>query len=254
MPEVTVTTIGEGAFWHVAFANGRGNVLDHATMLELTSVFVRARNESALKAICLEGIGEHFSFGASVHEHLPGQVAGMLKSLRDLIFALLESNVFVIAAVRGQCLGGGLELAAVCHRIVASADAKFGQPEIALGVFAPVGSLILVDRVGRARAEELCLTGMAVDAQAALTMGLINEIHPDPAQSAIAWSAKHFGGLSASSLRHAVRAIRSGLLETFSADLQRLEAQYLNELMVSADAQEGVRAFVEKRRPLWKDR
>ena len=253
MSEVTVTSIDDEAYWRVTFSNGKGNILDHETLTRLTGVFQRAKASTALKAICLEGAGKHFSFGASVQEHLPGQVEQMFAAFRALAFAMLESDVVIIAAVRGQCLGGGLEVATLCHRVVAGVDAMFGQPEITLGVFAPVGSIALVDRIGRGNAEDLCLTGRSVDAGVAHGMGLVSAVDEHPAESAIAWAKENFGARSASSLRHAVHAVRLDLVTKLRTELPALEAQYLNQLMHTSDAVEGLTAFIEKRAPAWRN-
>lgn len=253
MAEVTVHRIDDGVYWRVSFSNGKGNILDHETMTKLTEVFRQAKSAAPLKAIVLEGDGKHFSFGASVPEHLPGQVEHMFATFRDLAFAILESDVVTVAAVRGQCLGGGLELATLCHRIFADPDAMFGQPEIVLGVFAPIGSIALVDRIGRTTAEELCLTGRSVDAGVAHGMGLVSVVSEHPADAALKWVKEELGDRSASSLKHAVRALRASFVATLRAELPGLEAQYLNQLMQTADALEGLTAFVEKRPPTWRN-
>lgn len=252
MAEVTVTPIDGGAYWRVSFSNGKGNILDQEMMAKLTEVFRQAKASTPLKAICLEGVGKHFSFGASVQEHMPGQVEQMFAVFRELAFAMLEADVVIMAAVRGQCLGGGLEVATLCHRIFAGVDAMFAQPEIVLGVFAPIGSLALVDRIGRTNAEDLCLTGRTIDASAAHGMGLVNVVSEQPAEAAIAWAQESFGSRSASSLRHAVRAIRTDFVAKMRVELPALEAQYLNQLMHTADAVEGLTAFTEKRSPAWR--
>lgn len=252
MADIKVIPIDDGVYWRVTFSNGKGNILDHETMTKLTDVFRQAKTSATLKAICLEGDGKHFSFGASVPEHLPGQVEQMFATFKELVFAMLDADVVTLAAVRGQCLGGGLEVAALCHRIIADPDAMFGQPEIVLGVFAPVGSIALVDRIGRTNAEELCLTGRSVDAGVAHRMGLVASVNEHPAEAAIQWARENFGERSASSLRHAVRAIRADFVVKLRAELPVLEAQYLNQLMQTADAVEGLTAFVEKRSPAWR--
>ena len=250
---VRVASIDEGALWRVTFGAAKGNVLDRAMLAALDDVFAAAGKSRALKAICLEGAGAHFSFGASVQEHLPDQVEHMMDDLRRVMFRFLDSNIFVIAAVRGQCVGGGLELAAVCHRIVAAAGARFGQPEITLGVFAPFASLLLPYRIGQARAEDLCLTGRSVTATEARAMGLVDdEVTGDPADAAIVWARSHLTPRSASSLRLAVKAIRAGLTARLRAELPAIEALYLDELMATEDAVEGLRAFLEKRPPAWR--
>lgn len=250
---VTIERLDDDAIWQVRFGAGKGNVLDTALMEALTSAFHVAAAARHVKAICLEGEGAHFSFGASVQEHLPETVAGMLRRFDALAMALLDCAVPVLAVVRGRCLGGGLELATLCHRVFASRDAMLGQPEIVLGVFAPIASTVLRDRVGRPHAEDLCLSGRTVDAQEALAMGLVDELADDPSEAALAWARLHLLPKSASSLRYAVRALREGLRTRLLAELPTLERLYLDGLMTTADATEGLRAFVEKRSASWQN-
>lgn len=239
--------------WSVRIGGSRGNVLDAGVIGALGRIFEEAGRAGDLKAICLSGEGEHFSFGASVPEHLPGQVEGMLPAFHGMFRALFDCAVFVHVAVRGRCLGGGLELAAAGQRIAASPTAVFGQPEIALGVFAPVASLLLAERVGRPRAEELCLTGRMVDANEALGLGLVDELADDPEEAALAFIRKHLLPRSAASLRFANRALRLALRRRLDGDLAALESLYLKELMATRDATEGLRAFLEKRAPEWRN-
>ena len=255
-PRVTVAPLDSDAFWRVTFGarESTGNILDADTMTDLTAVFHQTLYQRHLKAIVLEGTGDHFSYGASVQEHMPDQVAAMLRRFRELLTAALDSSVVLIAAVRGQCLGGGLELATIAHRILARRDATFGQPEISLGVFAPAASLLLPIRIGRARAEALCLTGAPVDAPKALEMGLVDElVDDDPAAAALAWARTHLASKSASSLRLAVKAIRADVVAAVAHRLPEIERLYLEELMKTADAREGLMAFLEKRTPHWSD-
>jgi cyclohexa-1,5-dienecarbonyl-CoA hydratase len=250
---VQVDRLEEGAVWRVRFGGSKGNILHRRVLEVLEATFRRAGEEARLKAVCLEGEGRHFSFGASVEEHLPGQVEEMLRGFRGALLALFDSSVIFVAAVRGSCLGGGLELACCCNRIVASSDAKLGQPEIALGVFAPVASVLLSERVGRPKAEELCLSGRVLGADEALEIGLVDDVVPDPTAAANAWISEHLLARSASSLRFANRALRAGLLRRFETDLAGVERIYRDELMQTRDATEGLRAFLEKRPPDWKD-
>ena len=251
---VTVERLDAGGLWRVTMGGSKGNVVDAALMDGLTTVFRDASAAGDLRASGLEGAGAHFSFGASVQEHLPDRVADMLRRFDALLGALLACHVPVIAVVRGQCLGGGLELATMCHRIVAARDAKFGQPEIGLGVFAPVASVVLAERVGRGRAEDLCLSGRTIDAEEAFRIGLADELADDPTAAALAWARTHLLPRSASSLRLAVEAVRAGLAARFAADLPAVERLYLDRLMATADAVEGLQAFLEKRAPQWRHR
>lgn len=252
---VQVARVDDGGIWKVTFGAAKGNVIDRAMMAALRRVFAEAAAAPSLKAIVLHGAGGHFSFGASVQEHLPAEVADMLAELRQLVLEMFDSHVVLIAAVEGQCLGGGLELASACHRIVASTGAKFGQPEIALGVFPPIASILLPERIGRARGEDLCLTGRIISAAEAREMGLVDEIAGgDPVEAAMAWARTHFSSRSASSLRLAVKAVRADLVERVRTQLPVLEALYLGELMATGDAVEGLHAFLEKRPPAWRHR
>lgn len=251
---MAVTRLDGGAIWRVTFGSGRGNIMDGAMLDALGAVFSLAASAVHLKAICLEGSGRHFSFGASVEEHLPDAVEEMLGRFHRLVLAMVESDVVVLGVVRGQCLGGGLEVVSVCHRIFASRDAHLGQPEIVLGVFAPVASILLPERIGRARAEDLCLSGRSVGADEALAMGLVDQIATDdPMDDALAYARTHLLPRSGSSLRLAVRALRRNLRTRLRTELPVIERMYLDELMPTADAVEGLRAFLDKRQPAWRD-
>jgi cyclohexa-1,5-dienecarbonyl-CoA hydratase len=250
---VRVEPLDDGAIWRVTLATPKANIIDMEKSEQLCSIFSDAGADKHLKAIVLEGEGPHFSFGASVEEHLPGKFEPMLRGFHKLFGQILDSSVTTLAAVSGQCLGGGLELAAFCHRVFASANAKLGQPEIVLGVFAPVASVALADRIGRSRAEDLCLSGRSITAEEAREIGLVDEIADDPSEAALFYAREHLLKHSASSLRLAVRALRGGFAERFRKDLAEAERLYMETLMSTADAVEGLEAFVEKRPPSWSD-
>lgn len=250
---VRVEPLEGEAVWRVVLAAPKANVLDHAMIEGLTHVFQEARTARGLKCLLIEGEGANFSFGASVPEHLPGEVNRMLPGFHGLFRALFDSCVFSVAAVRGQCLGGGMELAMFCNRVVAAPDAKFGQPEIRLAVFAPVASVMLPARVGQARAEDLCVSGRIVDAGEALRIGLADEVAEDPAAAALEYIRANLLGKSAVALHHAVWALREPLRVRVEEDLHRVEQIYLTGLMSTRDAEEGLRAFLEKREPRWSD-
>jgi cyclohexa-1,5-dienecarbonyl-CoA hydratase len=249
---VRLEVLEGGALWALVLDTPKANLLDGAKLRALTAAFEGTARAPELRAILLEGAGAHFSFGASVEEHLPGRVEGMLATFRGLFRAMLDSGVPTLAAVRGQCLGGALELASFCTRVSVAPDARLGQPEIKLGVIAPVASVFLAERVGRARAEELCLTGRTLEAAEALRIGLADEVAEDPRGASLSWARAALLPLSAASLRSAQRALRAGLAERFERELARVERLYLDELMASADAREGLAAFLEKRQPRWR--
>ncbi|MFN7972597.1 MAG: enoyl-CoA hydratase-related protein [Acidobacteriota bacterium] len=234
-------------------SGGKGNIVDAAMVRALQAAVEMAATDPHLKAIILSARGPHFSFGASVEEHLPDRAPEMLCNLHDLFRDLLTLGIPMVSAVRGQCLGGALELVLCGSFVVASPDAKFGQPEIRLGVFAPMASVMLPIKVGMARAEGLLLTGAAWDAATAAAAGLVDEIAPDPEAAALALCEKRLLPSSASSLRLALRAAREVSLPRIAAALSTLERLYLGELMASHDGREGIAAFLEKRAPQWSD-
>jgi cyclohexa-1,5-dienecarbonyl-CoA hydratase len=165
---------------------------------------------------------------------------------------LIECNLPLLALVNGQCLGGGLELAAFCDWVFALENATLGQPEIKLGVFAPVGSIVLPWRIG-ARANDLLLTGRSIDAKAAKEIGLVNRVlaKKSAEEELETFITETLLPLSASSLRYARNAARWHLNRQMKHGLPELEALYLDELMKSPDASEGITAFLEKRTPRW---
>ena len=234
----------------ITLAAPKANVLDRAMIRELAAAFSHCASR-ALNAIVLDADGPHFSFGASVQEHLPGQIAGTLQALHALLKQICEAPAPVIAAVRGQCLGGGFELALACDLIICDETAQFASPEIKLGVFAPAASAFLPVRLGQAVASSLLLTGTAIGAEEAGRLGLLAKLADDLDAELEQWLQSDFLSRSPSSLKFACNAARLPLRRVFEQELPELEALYLRDLMATADAEEGIRAFLEKRAPRW---
>ncbi|HYA74333.1 MAG TPA: cyclohexa-1,5-dienecarbonyl-CoA hydratase [Roseiarcus sp.] len=232
----------------------KANILDAALVAALENAFLERANGAELRGVLIDASGAHFSFGASIEEHLPDQCAAMLASFHRLILRLFASPVPVLVAIRGQCLGGGLELASAGHLLFAAPDAKFGQPEIQIGVFAPAASCLLPERIGLAAAEDLLLSGRSIGAEQASQIGLVTEVADDPEDAALGYFDRHLAPKSAKSLRFATRAARHGTIERVSAKLAAVETIYLEELMATQDAVEGLSAFIEKRPACWRDR
>lgn len=232
-------------------ARPKANIIDAAMIAALDAALAEHLARPSLAAVLLDHEGPHFSFGASVEEHLPDRCAEMLRSFHALIGRLVDSPAPILVAVRGQCLGGGLELAAAGNLIFAAPDARLGQPEIKLAVFAPAASCLLPERIGQARAEDLLISGRSLDAEEALDCGLVHAVAENPEAAALAYFDEHLSGLSTSSLRLAVEAARSDYAARVKAKLARVEKLYLETLMETADAVEGLNAFLEKRPPKW---
>jgi cyclohexa-1,5-dienecarbonyl-CoA hydratase len=243
----------ENRVLRLRFARPVANIIDAAMIDALGAALTSHVTDSHLMAVVLDAEGPNFSFGASVEEHLPGQCVGMLRKLHALITQMIEYPVPIIAAVHGQCLGGGLEVACACNLIIAGPDSKLGQPEISLAVFAPAASCLLPERIGQSRAEMLLLSGQSVDAETAREMGLVDEVSDEPAEAALAWIDKNVISKSASSLRIAMTAVRHDYVVRIKNKLAAVEALYLDELMKTNDAVEGLNAFLEKRKPVWEN-
>jgi cyclohexa-1,5-dienecarbonyl-CoA hydratase len=244
----------DGALLRLRLARPKANLVDAAMIAALQSAFEVHRANAGLLAALIDHEGPHFSFGASVEEHLPGHCEEMLRGLHALLGTMLGWPKPILVAARGQCLGGGMELALAAHLIFLAPDAALGQPEMKLGVFAPAASVLLPLRVGQARAEDLLYSGRSIDAPTALAWGLANDVADDPAQRALDYFDRSLADKSAASLALAVRAAREPFAELARARLDDVEFLYLDKLMQTRDASEGLAAFMEKRRPKWEHR
>lgn len=244
----------DGSLLRLRLARPKANICDAQMIGALQHALDENREQPGLRGVLLDAEGPHFSFGASVEEHLAERCAAMLSSLHTLILALAGFPVPVLVAVRGQCLGGGLEIALAGGPIFASPDARFGQPEIKLGVFAPAASCLLGWRVSAVAAEELLWSGRSIDGDAALRLGLVQSLADDPEAAALAWFDEHLAPLSAAALACAVAAVRAPRLRDLRQRLAEVEQLYLERLMKTRDANEGLAAFVARRSPVWEHR
>lgn len=235
-------------------ARPKANIVDAAMIGALDQALAEAAGDPHLRAVLLDAEGSHFSFGASISEHLPGQFAAMLKTIHGLLLRMLGYPVPILVAVRGQCLGGGLEVAMSGHILFADPDARLGQPEVQVGVFPPAATCLLPERIGLAQAEDLIYSGRSISGEEAFRIGLVNVVVGDPEAAALAYFDEHLAKKSAAVLRLAVQAARAEMVERVRAKLARLEELYERELMRTHDAVEGLQAFLEKRAPVWQDR
>jgi cyclohexa-1,5-dienecarbonyl-CoA hydratase len=230
------------------------NILDLEMLDDLRTALRGVKNDR--HALLITGAGERaFSAGASVQDHLGDRVAGMLERFHDCFRTLHRLELVTVALVRGVALGGGCELAMACDFVLASDTAHFGQPEIGLGVFPPVAAWQLSRQLPPRLGLDLLLRGEAIDAATAWRLGLVNAVFAaEPFKEAcFGWLGALFQQ-SESSLRFAKRAFRIASPDDFDVRLAEVEALYLGELMKSADAAEGLAAFLEKRKPVWRGR
>lgn len=230
------------------------NVLTRAMLRELRALLQRVAQDRSTRVLLLQASGRHFSAGASVEEHLPPEYEEMIPDFGQAIQSVYAFPLPVVAVVQGRCLGGGFELVQAADVIIAADDASFGQPEIHLGVFAPAACMTLPRRAGRGLASELLFTGDPVDAATAARAGLVQQVVPVAELAAAATTfAQRISRHSAAALRAAKRALRSAQNAggSMSGGLAAAEEVYVHELMQTRDANEGLRAFLEKRPPQW---
>jgi len=244
----------EGRLLRLRLSRPKANLIDAAMILALDAALAEHFGNSHLGAVLIDAEGPHFSFGASVEEHLPAHCAAMLKGIHGLVLRLVESPLPVLVAVRGQCLGGGLEVAMAGHMMFLAPDAALGQPEMKLGVFAPAASCLLPELIGPVRAFDLLISGRSITASEAVSMGLAKETAPDPEAAALGYFNEHLAPKSASSLRYAVKAARGDLIARVRSKVAAVENLYLEELMKTRDAVEGLEAFIAKRPAKWEHR
>ena len=239
----------DGALLRLRLARPKANIVDAEMIAALRLALGEA--SPTLRGVILDAEGPHFSFGASVEEHLADRCAAMLASLHALILAMIDLPAPILVAVRGQCLGGGLEVALAGSQIFAAPDAQFGQPEMKLGVFAPAASVLLPYRMNQGAAEDLLFSGRSITAGEALSLGLVASIADDPAAAALTYFEQHLAGKSAAALACALIAARGPLRADVRRRIADVEALYLDRLMKTRDANEGLAAFLAKRHPQW---
>jgi cyclohexa-1,5-dienecarbonyl-CoA hydratase len=232
------------------------NILNIRAMEEINDALSSLVGNKDVKALVISGNGEKaFSAGVDVVDHTEDKVEKMLKIFHDIFRNLSKLDQVTVAALKGLTLGGGCELAIFCDLIFAADNLKIGQPEIKLSVFPPIALLMLPRLVGLKKASELLLTGKIIEAQEAEQIGLINKVVPLASfDSELQSFIQPFTELSLVGLKYSKKGINLGLEANFLEGLKRIEKIYLEELMTSEDAHEGLKAFMEKRKPLWKNR
>jgi cyclohexa-1,5-dienecarbonyl-CoA hydratase len=231
------------------------NILTRAMMEELSAALERVQADRSLKALCLTANGKAFSAGADVEEHRPEQAAGMIGAFGRLFRLLDRCEVPIVMGVAGSALGGGFELAIMADVLIASEDAIFGQPEIRLGFFAPVGVVRLPALVGPAKAVEITSSGRTYTASEMLACGLLARVTPEaelfPSLESVLKDVRRASPLV---LRLNVRTLKAQRGKPFEAALAAAERTFLEELMGTEDVREGLASFFGKRRPEWKNR
>lgn len=230
------------------------NVLTIPMMEELADAFVWAKGQTG-SIVLLDAAGKAFSAGVDVADHTPDKVDGMIAVFDKIFHSMDAVEKPIICAVNGAALGGGYELVLFSDMVVASEKAKLGQPEIQVGVFPPLASYMLPRLASLPNAYELLLCGDVIDAARADKLGLVNAVLPaDNFAEGVQAFCKKFMSLSPIVLAYTKKAVKAGLNKGFVDGLKAIDDIYLKELMPTADAQEGLKAFMEKRKPVWQNK
>jgi cyclohexa-1,5-dienecarbonyl-CoA hydratase len=230
------------------------NILDVATIREINCAVEDVQTRSDVHLVRFTAAGEKaFSVGVDVKDHTPDKVGGMLREFHQIFHRLFELNTITMAIVKGHCLGGGCELVMMCDFVIAAEGAMFGQPEIHLACYPPVAAVYLPRLIGSKRAVDMLLTGASIPARQAEAIGLITRVVPqDQLDKAADGLSEQLLKASPAALKLTKQALRTGMIGDFSSALKRTEYIYLNDLIRTEDAQEGINAFLEKRPPVWK--
>ena len=241
----------------ITFARPPLNILNIAMLREINEALNQCAHQRELAAIVFDAAADcnAFSAGVAVEEHVEETIFQMLDSFHGVFRNLEQIARPTIAIVDGSALGGGCELVAACDIVIASERARFGQPEIKLGVFPPVAAVLLPRVIGDKRARELILTGELIEAPEAARLGLVNYLLPsNELERKTSDLLSRFRNLSVAALAFTKEAIDLGHGRSLDLALKEVEDLYLNELMKTYDASEGIKAFTEKRKPEWRHR
>ncbi|MGD2109218.1 MAG: enoyl-CoA hydratase/isomerase family protein [Phycisphaerae bacterium] len=231
------------------------NVLHNPMMAEFNAALESSLSGDQVAAVVIRGEGKAFSAGVDVSDHTAEKVGDMIRLFHGIFRKLAASDALSIAAVQGAALGGGCEVACFCDIVLASDRAKFGQPEVQVGVFPPVAACVLPLQVGIKKAVELNAVGMTISAQEAQQIGLVNQVYPtDEFDARVEAYLAGIRKLSRPVVRSAKRATIMAAREQILEHLERSERLYLEDLMKVADAHEGIAAFLQKRVPKWAHR
>ena len=245
----------QGPLARITLRNPPLNIIDIPVMDELATALAEIEAQPEISTIVFCGEGNCLSAGVDVAAHTPDRVASMLEKFHRAIRSLIASKKVTIAVVQGHCLGGGAELAMVCDLVYTTDDAQWGFPEIQLGCFPPVAVTALSALVGQKRASDLILTGRTIIGAEAAAIGLASDaVSQNQLEKAVDETINRLSALSPATLALTKKAIYAWDSMHFDKGLARAEKIYLDELMKTEDANEGIAAFMEKRKPQWKGR
>ena len=238
----------------INFNNGPLNILNIEVMEQINKTLDKFLEDNSLKVMVFDHHGKAFSAGVDIGEHMGDSVKKMLEVFHGMFKRLNHMKIPTVACVKGAAYGGGCEVAAFCDIVLASEKAKFGNQEIKVGVFPPISAVIFPSILGEKKAFELILQGEIINAEEAHRIGLVNQVFPlESYEQNVSTFLERFNKLSTIVLQYSKKAVKIGI-SNFETKLDEVEALYLNELMATIDANEGLQAFIEKRPPQWQNR
>jgi cyclohexa-1,5-dienecarbonyl-CoA hydratase len=245
----------QGAVARITLNHPPVNIMDIPTMKEIVSALETLEGDKATKVLLFGATGKAFCAGVDVKDHTAEKVGQMVEVFHRIFRLMWALDVPTVAAVNGAALGGGCELATFCDLVIASEKATFGQPEIQVGVYPPVAVVMFPRLMPHMKAMELLLTGAVIDAREAERLGIVNKVvAAESFDREVSSFVDRLTSLSGAVLRLTKRATLQGLSLPFEEALRLSEDVYLNQLMKTADAHQGLKAFMEKRKPVWEDR
>lgn len=239
----------------IVFNNGPLNILTIAMMEQINKALEGFIGDRSLKALIFDHNGKAFSVGVDIGDHMGDKAPKMIKEFHGIFRKINQLSCPTIASVKGAALGGGCEIAIFCDIVLTSEKAKFGQPEIKVGVFPPIAVLALPQIIGNKKAFEIIMLGEVIDANEAHRLGISNQIFPHESyEQEFTKYIESFSNLSSIVLQYSKKAFKLALGIDFDTQLDKVEEFYLKELMSTHDANEGLQAFLEKRSPNWQNR
>ena len=255
--ETLLTDLDQGILTVTVNRPDKLNALNRSVLADLDRLMDRVQTDPDIKAVLLTGAGpKAFVAGADISEFLqagPDEGAALAKRGQDLFFRIERSPKPIIAAVNGFALGGGCELAMSCHLRLASENARFGQPEVNLGIIPGYGGTQRLPRlIGPGRAMELILTGGMIDASEALRIGLVNHVtSPEALMETARGIIQTILTRSPVAIGQAIAAVNAA---TQGDDGYAVEVEKFRGCCGTEDMKEGVTAFLEKRKPVFPGR
>ena len=239
----------------IVFNNGPLNILTIAMMEQINKALESFMGDRSLKALIFDHNGKAFSAGVDIGDHMGDKAPKMIKEFHGIFRKINQLSCPTIASVKGAALGGGCEIAIFCDIVLTSEKAKFGQPEIKVGVFPPIAVLAFPQIIGNKKAFEAIMLGEVIDANEAHRLGISNQIFPHESyEQEFTKYIESFSNLSSIVLQYSKKAFKLALGIDFDTQLDIVEEFYLKELMSTHDANEGLQAFLEKRSPNWQNR